>query len=183
MAKRQKLAPAELADFLEGAAASDSFATELGLGEVGGEQYLHTGEAAAHMDTGELTEACAFLSHALLGGSGEAAQLVAEAAEEVEQEPWLPEAKLMVRCCGRLSALTSAAGSAGAQPHQNAARKAAREAKLLSDRMRQAAVKVMENVSCLHHRTTPLLDSIMPNLTMLSVCSWSNVKTNDTLSC
>ena len=51
MAKRQKLAPAELADFLEGAAASDSFATELGLGEVGGEQYLHTGEAA-RMDTG-----------------------------------------------------------------------------------------------------------------------------------
>ena len=81
------------------------------------------------------------------------------------------------------TAATATTTTAGAQPHQNAARKAAREAKLLSDRMRQAAVKVMENVSCLHHRTTPLLDSIMPNLTMLSVCSWSNVKINDTLSC
>eukprot|EP01043_Picozoa_sp_COSAG02_P065325 COSAG02_NODE_9819_length_2100_cov_2.950525_2_plen_102_part_00 len=43
MAKRQKLAPAELADFLEGAAASDSFAAELGLGEAS-EGHHHSGE-------------------------------------------------------------------------------------------------------------------------------------------
>ena len=103
MAKRQKLAAAELADFLEGAAASDSFAAELGLGEAADAsaqgEPCHTTQAT--MDAASLTEACAFLSHALLGGSGEAARLLAEAAEEVERESWLPDAALMVRCCGR----------------------------------------------------------------------------------
>ena len=103
MAKRQKLAAAELADFLEGAAASDSFAAELGLGEAADAsaqgEPCHTTQAT--MDAAGLTEACAFLSHALLGGSGEAARLLAEAAEEVERESWLPDAALMVRCCGR----------------------------------------------------------------------------------
>ena len=63
MAKRQKLAAAELADFLEGAAASDSFAAELGLGEAADAsaqgEPCHTTQAT--MDAAGLTEACAFL--------------------------------------------------------------------------------------------------------------------------